>query len=240
MGITAVNISSDYFCAKISFVFYLDFIWGRQKTLKKPKTNTITKNITNQSMHVPPCSGCCLYRDKLENNDTECFHRLVGMTVKLTWKKNAVLWGFTIKKQARMYSLVIYSFSYGVISCQIQTWEGSFLLGALGFFLVMFIVGYDLFPRAVWNISFIWLFTHEYKPQTKPLVSSTKCCFWHFGFSAKNVIFVLGLSYLYFVVGKGGWERGSPCGTGLIMSVKLCNLQLFLILLLYCSAPAFH
>lgn len=37
--------------------------------------------------------------------------------------------------------------------------------------------GYGLFPRAVWNISFNWLFACEYKIWAKPLVYSMYCCF---------------------------------------------------------------
>lgn len=118
-----------------------------------------------------------------------------------------------------MYSFDICSFSYGVVSCQIWTWEESFLLlyfslssllwgmvGSLELFGIFHLTGY-LYMNIKTRQSPCFL---PYGVVSDILASSTE-----------NFIFVLGLSYLYFVVGTG-CRRGSPCGTGLIMCVKSC------------------
>lgn len=137
-----------------------------------------------------------------------------------------------------MYSFDICSFSYGVISH--QTWGRVFSIGIFSLSSLLWGVIGSLEPFGLFHLTG---YLHmNIKTRQSPLFLPYVVVSDILAFSTEHFLFVLGLSSLYLVGGRG-CGRGSPCGPGLIMCHKLCailQIQLFLVLLLYSRAPAFH
>lgn len=60
---------------------------------------------------------------------------------------------------------------------------------------LVFAMGYDLFPRAIWSISFNWLFAHEYEIQKNTSVYFIVSFFLKFG-----ILMLKTLFFSYFCI----------------------------------------